>query len=108
MTPGRDSPLATGRTGYDPTTGTYHVQHDWDGDSPLWYTVLLAVSALSGAEPHAVGPLTDAVDPDALDQLFVGRQQGNQPTDGVRFTLERCDVVVRRDGHVVVHPPDPV
>lgn len=55
------------RTGYDPTTGTYHARHEWDNEQSLVTTVVTAVAAVTNADPTDLPPLYETVDPDALD-----------------------------------------
>ena len=92
--------------GYDPLTGAYHCQHDWDAPGRLSQTVSEMVLALAGLEPTAGQPLSDAVDPDALDRLFGTPEGTDSDRDHLTFTHQGCRVTVYRDGHVVAYPPD--
>jgi hypothetical protein len=92
-------------SGYEPLTGAYHRQHDWDGPERLSQTVSEVVLALSGLEPNAGPPLSDAIDPDALNRLF-GPSGGDGTRDHLTFTHQNCTVVVYRDGHVVAYLPE--
>lgn len=72
-------------------------------------TVPRAVAAVTGCEPTGEEfVLYDAVDPDALAQLFSDREDGDSRTRGrVVFELMGCRVEVRADGDHVVHGPAP-
>lgn len=90
--------------GYDPATGTYRVRHDGPPFHSLSYSLLRGVSAVTGVEPQNLDPLTETVDPDALDALF--EPAGGAPPDvclTVRF--HGCDVAIYSDGHLVIRPP---
>lgn len=72
---------------------------------PLSTAVTDAVAEAAGVEPAELGAsLYDQVDPDALDNLFSDRHNG-QPrgTGHVTFTLLDYEVTVYSDGQVVVH-----
>jgi hypothetical protein len=67
--------------------------------------VIDAVAEAAGVEPAELGAsLYDQIDPDALDNLFSDRHNG-QPrgTGHVVFTLLEYEVTVYSDGQVVVH-----
>lgn len=105
------NPLKSGRgrseeLGYDPATGAYHCHHDWTGSARLSQTVTEVLLALAGMEPRAGPPLSDVVDPDALNRLFERPAGAADPDDHVSFTHLGCTVLVYRDGHVVAYPPD--
>ena len=107
MSPGDNATIESEKSGYDIQTGTYHLHHDWDSTSSVCYTVVRAVSAVTGTEPQRLEPINEAVNPDALRSVFHGRQDQGDPTDSIRVVVAGCDVVLQRDGHVIVHPPEP-
>jgi len=74
-------------------------------NEPLSTAVIDAVAEAAGVEPAELGAsLYDQIDPDALDNLFSDRHNG-QPrgTGHVAFTLLEYEVTVYSDGQVVVH-----
>jgi len=92
--------------GYDPLTGAYHLQHDWESPERLSQTVTEIILVLADQEPSAWPPLSESIDPDALNQLFgPARADGRGARDHVTFTHQNCTVTVHRDGHVVAYPP---
>lgn len=91
--------------GYDPVRGSYHLHHDWASSSPLSQTVTYVILALSGKGPSSGPPLSDSVDPDALDQLFRGKLMDDRPNDHLTFTHDGCTITVYRSGRVVAYPP---
>ncbi|MFO7927738.1 MAG: HalOD1 output domain-containing protein [Halobacteriota archaeon] len=95
----------TGDLGYDPIRGSYHLHHDWTSPNPLSQTVMYVVLALSGKEPSSGPPLSDSVDPDALDQLFRGKLMDDRHHDHLTFTHDECTITVFRNGRVVAYPP---
>ncbi|WP_336326674.1 HalOD1 output domain-containing protein [Halovenus sp. HT40] len=65
-------------------------------------SVVRAVSKLTGADPEAMDPLYDVVDPDALNTLCdpdLG-DEGSSPR--VSFQFSSCKVVVYGDGRTIV------
>lgn len=91
--------------GYDPIRDSYHLNHDWTSSRPLSQTVTHVILALSGKEPSSGPPLSDSIDPDALDQLFRGKMVGDSPHDHLTFTHDECTITVYRNGKVVAYPP---
>ena len=102
----QDDLLCRDVVGYDPTSGTYHVQHDWDGRSSLTYTILSTVAAVTGDEPQELEPLSEIVDPDALERVFEpGRVRGGAKDGCLMIRFNRCLVKLFADGHLEVDPP---
>lgn len=78
----------------------YHVYQHESGDS-LSTTVVAAIADVTGCSPAAVDEVRNAVDPDALDELF-SRDGG---VGGyVRFQLHGYEVTVHSDGHITLTP----
>ncbi|WP_161972983.1 HalOD1 output domain-containing protein [Halostella pelagica] len=68
-------------------------------------TVIWAVAEAKDVDPLELGELLyDAIDPDALEQLFSGETDGSFERRVV-FTLAGCDVTVSGDQRVVVRAP---
>lgn len=85
--------------GYDPTTDTYHNQHNWEGSDSLCLTIVETVSAVTGQEPTAMEPLYSVIDPEALESLL-STARGNNVH--LSFAFEGCTVSVTGSGEVVV------
>lgn len=79
---------------------------DWAEEEELTpsYSVLLAVSEVTGTAPEALNPLYDVIDPDALDEVFHRRDGRDSwaPNGRLNFPYEGCDVTVHADGRTVV------
>lgn len=58
-------------------------------------SVVTAVSELNGVDPSDAPPITESVDPEALDRLFDGRDSGT-----VTFEYGGYEVVVSADGRI--------
>lgn len=91
--------------GYDPRTGAFHVQHDWDADDSLTELVVCSVAAVAGLEPMEVDPLSTRIDTDALEAMFDVDGQATGES-AVTFRLNDCRITVYDDGEVVIRPPD--
>lgn len=65
--------------------------------------VVTAVADILGRDPNTIEPLYNAIDPEALDALFVPTRTNSRPVGGqVTFSLEGCDVAVYANGRVEV------
>jgi hypothetical protein len=57
--------------------------------------VVHAVSEVEECDFHSIPPLTDVLDPDALDMLFATQYSGEPRTGGhLSFVYSRCRVTV--------------
>ncbi|WP_435181482.1 HalOD1 output domain-containing protein [Halorussus sp. AFM4] len=63
-----------------------------DGERPLSLTVLECVSKVDGREPETLPPLHEAINPEALNNLFHGRDFGE-----VTFTYLDYEITVNSD-----------
>ena len=76
------------------------------GDGNVSERVVAAVAAARDEDPLDLPPLYEAIDPDALDQLFGrGLSDGRNGPGRVVFMLADCEVVVHSDGEVDVTAP---
>lgn len=70
--------------------------------------VLRAVSAVEDRDPRSLRPLTDVVDPDALDALFGARDDGTPRSGGrLTFVYSRSRVTVENGEYLTLRPIDP-
>ncbi len=86
------------RTGFDPTTGTYHRRFDSGDTGSVSVTVIEAVAVATGREPTSLHPLSEAADADALDALLAHRDTECEVT----FVYEGCAVTVSSRGDVTI------
>jgi len=91
----------------DPSTagdGAVRAEYDWASVPPST-AVVLTLAIASNREPAALGPLSDAIDPDALNRLV--RSAGDGSSDGglsVRFRFDGHAVAVQGTGTLLVSP----
>lgn len=99
-----DSP-ANEATDRRPTPTTYRRD---PGEVPS-ESVVRVVAAVTGDEPIRMEPLYEAIDPDALDQVFdsTGADSEVESATRVSFRYQGCAVAVYGDGRVVVSRFDP-
>ena len=76
------------------------VSHDFESVHDLSTTVVTAVSDAVDVPALELPPLSDTIDPDALNGLF--RPEGDRVPDEISFTYVGCRVTVRGDGTVAV------
>lgn len=94
------------RPTFDPRTGTYHVTVDWRRTDPVSRRLVSAVATVLEVEETDLEPLTECVDPDALDALFRPRPRAGSRDGGVvQFRFNGRDVVVDGRGHILIRRP---
>ncbi|WP_416840279.1 HalOD1 output domain-containing protein [Haloferax sp. DFSO52] len=96
------------------TTTEVVARHDWDGRDTLAVTIVTAVAQLKNVDAIDLSPLSDVINPEALDRVFAHPVRApvvGEPTDAgttqparatVRFRYAACDVTVWADGTVIV------
>jgi len=71
------------------------VEYEIAPDESVSTAVVRAVSAVEGRDPRSLGPLSDVLDPDALDALFESRPNGRPRTGGqLSFIYSDCVVTI--------------
>ncbi len=76
-----------------------HLQHNWEPGSPICFTVVNAVSAITGQKTTAMEPLYSVIDPEAVETLMSSSPHGHVH---LSFSYEGCTVSIERSGAVVV------
>ena len=67
-------------------------------DESVSTAVVRAVSAVEGREPRSLRPLSDVLDPHAVDTLFEPRSNGRPRTGGqLSFIYSDCVVTIDND-----------
>lgn len=103
-----DSTIRSDEPAYRSRTTPLHVWHETLDSGSLSTTVVTAVAKAAGAEPTALPPLYEAIDPDALDKLLGGGLGRSGGHDGfLTFTYADYSVTVHADGEIVVHANEP-
>jgi hypothetical protein len=92
-----DTTGSSGLTESPDRPGVYRATHDPDGPATVSDTVIEAVAEVAGVDPTTtIIPLSDRIDPDALDALFAANEGAAQTT----FRVCGLEVLVRSDGRV--------
>jgi hypothetical protein len=86
------------------STGQQNQYVSYANEEPLSTAVVMALAEVAGDDPAEVGmPLYDAIDPDALDNLFGDKHDGSPRMGGeVVFTILDYEVTVHSYGEIVV------
>lgn len=88
---------------YRADTDTYHLHHDWLGETELGTTILLAVQSITGEDVADQEPLSHYVDPEALSNLFTPGAEYDYQRPGVAtFAYGSHSVTVRATGDVII------
>lgn len=77
-------------------------RYENDGDTTITEVLVDALAEAEGVVPTDVASLYEAVDPDALSQLFEERGRGADAETLLSFTFENWNVFVRGDGRIRV------
>lgn len=74
-------------------------------DESVTTAVVCAVSAVEGCTPESLQPLTEVLDPDALDSIFSPRHDGT-PRQGGRLTFvySKCRVTIDNGEYLTLEP----
>lgn len=87
---------------HHPETDTYHVEFDYPTNPPS-SVVTEAVADVADVEGDELDPLYDAIDPDALDNLFRPTMHGFYRGDGeVTFPFNGYQIAVRSYGLIEI------
>lgn len=76
-------------------------EYDWGTVDPST-AVVEAVAPVAGCDPVALDPLTNSVDPDALDRFVRAADEGTN----IRFRYGSYRVTVHADGEITVQRAD--
>ncbi len=98
-------------TVYRGCTPVVDAQYELDSDETPVQKIIDALATAEGVDATDLPPLYDAVDPDALNQLFQ-RHNGETDTEALlSFSVDSWNVFVRADGLIRVcdgtQPTDP-
>ncbi|WP_227353848.1 HalOD1 output domain-containing protein [Haladaptatus salinisoli] len=79
--------------------------NSWDDGRPVSEVVVEAVAEETGTSPERITPpLYDAVDPEALNNLFEDTANAGRREGRVVFAYSGFEVTVREDGSVALEP----
>lgn len=99
--PGDESPGVDGRSPGTPDAddSVHRTPYDASTDGPLGAAVVVAISDATGTPTHAIDPLYETIDPDALSELFAPTtRNGSDRRHGtVSFVHYGCRVTVDGD-----------
>lgn len=83
--------------------GDVHSQEfNWGAETSAAMAVVETVATATEQDPTEMEPLNDAVNTDALNDLFAPTDDRPRSRGYVQFEYERCHVRVRADGTVLV------
>ena len=83
------------------------MEYEIGADESVSTAVVRAVSAVEGRDPRSLRPLTDVLDPDALNDLFGSRSDGtSRPGGRLTFVYSECRVTVDNGEYLTLYPID--
>lgn len=91
----------------DAPAESHHEYHDWTGSASLAATIIDALGEVGAEETAPDTPLSECIDADALDALFVPTRDAAPATEGhLWFTYAGFEVTVFTSGLVCVRRRD--
>jgi hypothetical protein len=100
-------PDNTAETPFEPETGAYTFVHNWKTDGPLWIQIVDALDSIPEIDTPESPFLFEAVDPEALDELFAPASDGRSRSAGmVVVPIADTLVTVWADGTVQIRQPE--
>lgn len=84
------------------------MEYDIGASEEVSTAVIRAVSAIEGAKPESLRPLTEVIDPGAVNMLFDTQGDG-MPRVGARlsFVYSECEVTIDNGEYLTVRPINP-
>lgn len=83
------------------------MEYEIDPDESISMAVVYAVSALEGRDPRSLRPLSEVLDPGALDTVFGTRSDGSpRPGGRLSFVYSKCHITVDNGEYLTLHPID--
>ena len=81
------------------------MDYEIEGSESITEAVVRAVSAVNGCPPEALRPLSEVLDPDALDTIFDGRGDGNPRLGGrISFIYNGCRITIDNGEYLTIEP----
>ena len=77
----------------------YRLQHDWDGATELSTELVLALQQITGEDVTSLEPLSEAVNPEALNQLFTSMPDAEDSGE-LAFEYSGSTITIRSCGDV--------
>ena len=85
------------------------MEYDIGEDESVSGAVVRAVSAIEGRDPRTLRPLSDVVDPDALNALFDCQYDGRARIGGqLAFVYSRCAITIDNGEYLTIGLLDPL
>ena len=81
------------------------MEYEIDSTESLTEAVVRAVSAVNGCQPETLRPLTEVLDPDALNMIFDGRGDGKPRRGGrISFIYSGCRIAIDNGEYLTIDP----
>lgn len=94
---------------YDPEADVYRLSDVHSAPGAISTAIVTAVAAIHDVSIAGLEPLTDRVDPDALDRLFTPGRCGSPRLDGtLTFQFANCTITVESEGEVRIEPGEDI
>lgn len=85
--------------------GHYRVRYDWSSGVELTTAIVELLAEVREVDPDEIDRLAEAIDPDALNRLFVPMAGGDRSRGSVSFHVGPHRVTVEGNGDIEVRQP---
>lgn len=84
------------------------MEYDIEANEEISTAVIRAVSAVEGVEPESLRPLTEVIDPCAINMLFDTQGDGTPRAGGrLSFVYSKCEVTIDNGEYLTLQAIDP-
>lgn len=84
------------------------MEYDIEASEEVSTAVIRAVSAVEGVKPESLRPLTEVIDPGAVNMLFDTQGDGTPRVGGrLSFVYSECEVTIDNGEYLTLRPIDP-
>lgn len=89
---------------YDANTDTHHVTVESDTEVPLSVIIVQAIATITQSDPLQLEPLTEYIDPEALERLYNPDQYTSLGQPVVSFSYAGYQITVESPTEVTISP----
>lgn len=85
-----------------PAQTTHHLQHEWNKEEWVSDKIVAAVAEYEGEDQSDLPPLSDSINPAALDTAFAETDGESSPAGCITFSYYGYTVLVQSTGQILI------
>ncbi|WP_433634207.1 HalOD1 output domain-containing protein [Halomicrococcus sp. NG-SE-24] len=94
--------MSSSTTGATAKQSTHHLHHEWNDEGWMSDQIVEAVAAYENEDQDELPPLSDSINPAALDTLFEGTDDDATMAGCVTFSYYGYTVLVQSSGQILL------